>query len=200
MVPLVRSSTYSRGLASYRRAEVSAIHTDSRKVRVGRHCERCGQGAQQAPRSWRSVVHRREPARCREVGTVAGGTLLGGSSRVARPQSVCLQVPPLCAADAHGTGCSTGIQFGRRAEHVGLRRQRASRQPITGSPAVSMTPKPPTAALPETLTAERVSNRQYLWIKILTRPPFRSFRRGVRRVCRSRMLRRHERVRPGAAR
>ena len=44
------------------------------------------------------------------------------------------------------------------------------------------------------------SNRQYLWIKILTRPPFRSFRRGVRRVCRSRMLRRHERVRPGAAR
>jgi hypothetical protein len=45
-----------------------------------------------------------------------------------------------------------------------------------------------------------MSNRQYLWIKILTRPPFRSFRRGVRRVCRSRMLRRHERVRPGAAR
>ena len=43
-------------------------------------------------------------------------------------------------------------------------------------------------------------NRQYLWIKILTRPPFRSFRRGVRRVCRSRKLRRHERVRPGAAR
>ena len=30
------------------------------------------------------------------------------------------------------------------------------------------------------------SNRQYLWIKILTLPPFRSFRRGVRRVCRSR--------------
>ena len=46
----------------------------------------------------------------------------------------------------------------------------------------------------------QTSNRQYLWIKIFTRPPFRSFRRGVRRVCRCRMLRRHERVRPGEAR
>ena len=49
----------------------------------------------------------------------------------------------------------------------------------------------------EGLTA---SNRQYLWIKKLTRLPFRSFRRGVRRVCRSRTLRQRRRARPGVVR